>query len=75
MKLNANGYEIEIKVKALEANRARESEALTLLNFLSTVLNYGAKELDEQGYEFLASEAKMYSEAFYGACASKGYYG
>lgn len=74
MKLNVNGYELDIKVKAPGAKRVTEQETLSFLNFLFVVTDCSIEEMRQRGLTFTAKEAIAYRNAFYKTCDEKGVY-
>lgn len=73
MKININGYDVEIKAKKY-TERFNKVDTLTLLNYLSILIDESA-ELDmERGFNKVAEFKHEDSLAIYELCKEQGLY-
>lgn len=74
MKLNINGYEVEIKAKRRFDDRANKQATMFLLNSMAVWSSEAAKQMKSKGCNALAAEYDEASTEIYNVLKAAGLY-
>lgn len=74
MKINFNGYEVEIKAKHIGERRCSKESAMYVLNQITLWVINAEKYYNMEGYNALAKNAKESSDEIYRTLKANGFY-